>query len=577
MAALAASALAGCGGSSAPAYPVGGTVIGLQGSGLVLQNNGGDDLTVSASGSFSFNTPLAQGAAYSVTVRTQPSGPAQTCSVSGGAGAMPAGAVNNLVVTCATPDTRPLRLSLQAALRSYVGQVTPYSVSEQQGIALESVTWYFDGVAGGFSTSGLAAYTRQVPAGTTVDVFRLQPWATPGAHTVRVMATASGGRSASATATVTVAATSPLAGAGGTNCALTATASVKCWGWNGSGLLGDGTVINRSSPVDMQGVSGAEGIVAGDDFTCALLSGGSVACWGSNASGQLGTTVDYPSIQNTTVHAVQGLTGMVGLAAYRYGACALKGDGTVWCWGDNSRGQLGVAPGTLPQSPTATQIGGLSGVLTIAAGGASGYSVCALKADRSVACWGNNEVGELGNGTATAYETAPQTVVTAAGGPLGNVLAIRSGGANTCAIVSDGPAAMFCWGRVVGGTQIDFHQATSFAASGVLAMASGEFNLCTLGADGVYRCMGDDSFAQATGSGMAGPPVAALGPVTGLQGNSLPVAFGVMNTVQCALLADGSAACIGRGNTGGVGQGTFTDALTAARVAVPAGTFWTPQ
>ena len=102
-----ALALAGChsddddgGGGTTPDYTVGGTVTGLAGSGLVLQNNGGDDLAVAANGGFAFPTRLASGAAYDVTVKTQPTNPAQTCTVANGSGTIAATDVSNVAVTC---------------------------------------------------------------------------------------------------------------------------------------------------------------------------------------------------------------------------------------------------------------------------------------------------------------------------------------------------------------------------------------------------------------------------------------------------------------------------------------------
>ena len=83
-------------------YAVGGTVAGLVGSGLVLQNNLGDNLSVTANGGFTFATPVASGAAYSVTVLTQPSSPSQTCAVSAASGSVGAAAITNVAVTCTT-------------------------------------------------------------------------------------------------------------------------------------------------------------------------------------------------------------------------------------------------------------------------------------------------------------------------------------------------------------------------------------------------------------------------------------------------------------------------------------------
>jgi hypothetical protein len=84
------------------AFALRGTVTGLAGTGLVLQNNGGDDLAISADGEFSFPSPIASGASYTVTVLTQPSGPSQSCTVANGSGTIGAADVTNVAVTCAT-------------------------------------------------------------------------------------------------------------------------------------------------------------------------------------------------------------------------------------------------------------------------------------------------------------------------------------------------------------------------------------------------------------------------------------------------------------------------------------------
>ncbi len=90
----------GGGGNPAGGYTIGGTVSGLSGSGLVLQDNGGDSKTITANGAFTFATPLSFGAMYSVTVKTEPSSPAQTCTVTNGSGTMGYANVTGVTVTC---------------------------------------------------------------------------------------------------------------------------------------------------------------------------------------------------------------------------------------------------------------------------------------------------------------------------------------------------------------------------------------------------------------------------------------------------------------------------------------------
>jgi ABC-type molybdate transport system substrate-binding protein len=83
-------------------YTVGGTASGLAGTGLVLQNNAGDPLTVNGNGSFAFATPIASGSAYAVTVKTQPTNPSQTCTVTSGSGTVAASNVTSVAVACTT-------------------------------------------------------------------------------------------------------------------------------------------------------------------------------------------------------------------------------------------------------------------------------------------------------------------------------------------------------------------------------------------------------------------------------------------------------------------------------------------
>src|SRR5207237_214862 len=87
---------------STTAFRVGGTVTGLAGSGLVLQNNAGDDLAISANGSFTFATPIASGATFAVTVVSQPALPTQTCTVAGGTGTVGGGNVTSVAINCTT-------------------------------------------------------------------------------------------------------------------------------------------------------------------------------------------------------------------------------------------------------------------------------------------------------------------------------------------------------------------------------------------------------------------------------------------------------------------------------------------
>src|SRR5262249_36165860 len=118
---------------------------------------------------------------------------------------------------------------------------------------------------------------------------------------------------------------------------------------------------------------------------------GTVRAWGFNSTGQLG---DGTNTDSNVPVTVSGLTNVVGVAAGRYHSLAVKEDGTGWAWGDNSSGQLGTS--TNSNLPGA--VSGLTNMVAVAGGA---FHSLALKADRTVWAWGQNGSGQLGNGTNT--------------------------------------------------------------------------------------------------------------------------------------------------------------------------------
>lgn len=550
---------------NAAAYTVGGTVSGLAGTGLVLQDNAGDDTSVAANGSFTFATKLASGAAYAVSVKTQPSSPAQTCTVANGSGTVGVASIGNVAVTCvaADTDTRPLSLAFAPATNAAMGVVFPYSVSEKQGIALTSVTWYFDGAVGGHTLTGYSNATLQV-------------WNTPGAHTIRVVVTASNGRSAEASASIS-AIGAPLASGDSHSCAMMPGGAVKCWGYGGYGNMGNGSTSAQPKPVDVTGLSGVLGLASGGNHSCALKADQTVVCWGDNGEGQLGNAATN-NHQSNVPATVDGLSGVVALAAGRYHTCALKTDGSVLCFGDNTAKQLGTAS-SASDSVTPVVVAGLSNIVAISAG--HGDSSCALKADTTVVCWGDNTAGALGIG-ATSYSATgtPQTVLTAAGTALNRVLALRSGTDHSCAIVDDGSYSTYCWGNN------NYNQITAGAGgirlatlvsnlSGNLMLATTNFSSCSFTVQSSFQCWGSNYYGEADGKGVAGTYVTSPTAVTGLQSGALPEYASGGNEFLCALQSDGTAKCVGRGGSGQLGNGLSTDTYSVQPVSVNSGTFWT--
>ena len=209
--------------------------------------------------------------------------------------------------------------------------------------------------------------------------------------------------------------------------------TVWAWGWNGLGQLGDGTENNqRATPVQVSGITGVTAVAGGQAHSVALKNDGTVWAWGDNEYGQLG---DGTTTNRLTPVQVSGLTDVTAVSVG--GGChsiALKNDGTVWAWGQNAFGGLGDGTEN-NQRTTPVQVNGLTGVIALAAG--ISYSV-ALKNDGTVWAWGWNGKGQLGDGTTTKRTTPVQV------SDLTGVTAVAAGGSHCVALKNDG--TLWAWG-----------------------------------------------------------------------------------------------------------------------------------
>ena len=241
-----------------------------------------------------------------------------------------------------------------------------------------------------------------------------------------------------------------IAGGGYDSLALRSDGSVVAWGDNDSGELGDGTLINRATPVPVKDVGGAGtltgvvAIAASYEESIALRADGTVVAWG-NYPGD-GTPNRLTPVEVSGVGGVGNLSGVVAVAAGYNSSLALRADGTVVAWGDNTYGELGN--GTTTKSLTPVQVEGpagtgtLSGIASLAAGLQDSL---ALRSDGSVLAWGYNGHGELGDGTTTNSSTPVQVLGIGGSGPLTGVMAIRGGESHNLALRAGG--SVVAWGN----------------------------------------------------------------------------------------------------------------------------------
>jgi hypothetical protein len=318
---------------------------------------------------------------------------------------------------------------------------------------------------------------------------------------------------------------------GGHACALLSDATVKCWGSNGRGELGDGTRTRRLTAVAVHDLAGAVSVSADGAMTCAALADGTARCWGDNSYGQLG---DGTKISRSTPVAVQGLTGVVAVSAGIISACALLADHTVACWGDNARGELGN--GTRVSSATPVAVPGLTDITAVST---FDQHACALHADGTVSCWGWSS--RLGPVEQAGDRLSPTLVA-----GVTDAISVSADAYNSCAVLARGVAQ--CWSpvsrpKVVPG----FAKIKSFSFSHDGQQTD---HTCAVIAGGTVRCQSPYPYEGQTGVGVTlGKGVVT---VPGLRATAVSTAS--MDT--CAVLTDGGIKCWGLNDSGQLGDGT---------------------
>jgi alpha-tubulin suppressor-like RCC1 family protein len=230
-----------------------------------------------------------------------------------------------------------------------------------------------------------------------------------------------------------------ISAGGGDDFALLRNGTLAGWGENKDGQLGDGTTVERDLPTPVPGLSGVRAVSVGGltsvgGHTVALMDDGTVRTWGADTRGALGNgSVSKKPI--TAPVTVPGLTDVVAVSAGAGFDLALRSDGTVWAWGSNLAGQLGLGVagpemcGTQPCSTVPREVPSLTGVTAIR----GGFETSLAISDGSVRAWGANKYGLLGDGTLEGSD-APVAV-----GPMHDVTAVAVGEQHSVAILSGEP------------------------------------------------------------------------------------------------------------------------------------------
>lgn len=345
-------------------------------------------------------------------------------------------------------------------------------------------------------------------------------------------------------------------------CFLRDTLEPWCWGGNWSGQLGDSSEMNRSVPVQVSGLPtkatqlsagedhtcarlenrqawcwGAQGLLgnaaattsaaiavggdiagrpvamvsAGLEHTCVVLSAGTAWCWGADHSGQLG---DSSALLDQVLPAPVSVANLgadrhfVTISAGEEHTCALLSDGSLWCWGGGESGQLGGATVTQLPLPVAVDLAPFGGVAVVDVVSASQHT-CAVLADNSVWCWGDDSRGQLGDGDADSSAAGPKRVVL----PTTARPLVDASRRLTCAAVAD---QLWCWGDLASDYDTSNIVKTPQRVAGdgsalFTAIGVGDAFACGLKQGGGADCWGSNWIHQlADGTGLDRPNLGSV-------------------------------------------------------------------
>ena len=315
------------------------------------------------------------------------------------------------------------------------------------------------------------------------------------------------------------------------------------------------------------------GVSVGVRHSCMVWSSGTVWCWGDNNKGQLGDGEFGRDLYSSVPLEATGIMDAVAVSAGWEHTCAVHATGEVSCWGDDTNGELGNGE-IVDQVPLPVKAEGITDATAVTTGL---WHTCALRSSGEVSCWGRNHDGQLGigeTGDDVAVSTVPVPVL-----DITDAVAVSAGGEHTCAVHATGEVS--CWGDNFGGELgngqdgNEFDSAAPVRVAGItdaIDVATGEWHTCVLRESGNMSCWGDNTYGQLGGGDalfltanqtFSNSPLDVLGIE---DATSISTGSGF----TCATQRGGEAFCWGRNNVGQLGSPdsqNFDLGLTPTRVS----------
>jgi alpha-tubulin suppressor-like RCC1 family protein len=529
--------------------------------------------TVPASGIINFMVTVSGSANQNVTWSIAPSTGCGSVSSANVYKAPPAAATCTLTATstASASATASVIVTVTAPVTLVSISLAPLDASIAAGATQQfTATGHYSDASTKDLTSQVIWASSQVAFATISSVAGTDGLATGVAAGTTVISATLGPVSATTNLTVMSGSTTVVAlstGMAGAQCALLSNGTTKCWGPDSNGELGDGnpnytivstpvlaTVVSQTNP--------AKGISMGAS-TCAALTDGTIECWGYNGSGNLGNGTSTNSLTAVTTYSNSASNPALQVSAGLYTGCAVFHDGTAECWGNvggnpaapllgnslNAAGSLTPVPVSMTNPATAISIGS--------------SSACALMADKTVQCWGSNTQGELGTGSFTGPDTCDTHACSPIPVPvtgLNNVTMVSVGGlADVACAVSAG--TVWCWGSnmysQLGQPATVTELATPVQISGIstaVAVSVGYSSVCALLTGGTVQCWGNGVDGQ-MGNGTTSNPQTSPVTVSNITAANPATAISVNENSACALLQDGTVQCWGYAFNGSLGSG----------------------